>query len=55
MSYIYDTATKPRSSHSYFRISTDEAKTWSDQYVLSTSGGVNMVHNDKLLRLPDGR
>ena len=55
MSYVYDTLTKPRSSRSYFRISTDETKSWSDQYVLTTSGGMNLVHNDKLLRLADGR
>ena len=55
MSYVYDILTSPRSSHSYFRISTDEAGSWSDQYVLTTSSGVNLVHNDKLLRLSDGR
>lgn len=55
MSYVYDTLTKPRSSHSYFRISVDETKSWSDQYVLTRSSGVNLVHNDKLLRLSDGR
>ena len=39
----------------YYRRSVDEAKTWSDQFVLAPYPGYTLVHNDKLLSLKSGR
>ena len=42
--------------HTYYRLSADEGETWGDPKVLTaTSARSSMIHNNKLVRLSDGR
>jgi sialidase-1 len=55
MSYIYSPGSEPLFGHTYYRRSTDDAKTWSDQLVITPQWGYHIVHNDKLVQLSGGR
>ena len=56
LSYIYNTyPTTPYYGHNYYRLSADEGKTWTDQYVLTPHPGYVIVHNDRLFTLASGR
>ncbi len=55
LSYIYNAQTIPYYGHNYYRRSSDEGRTWSEQYVLTPYAGYIIVHNDKLRLLSDGR
>lgn len=55
MSYIYDVNVDPGYGHTYYRRSGDECETWSEQFIVTPHPERMLVHNDKLLRLSDGR
>jgi len=56
LSYIYTTyPTTPYYGHNYYRRSSDEGKTWSEQFVLTPHPGYVLVHNDRLMTLSSGR
>jgi len=55
MSYIYNTGAVPYQGHNYYRRSSDEAKTWSEQFCMTPYCGYCLMHNAKLLALLDGR
>jgi len=56
LSYIYSTyPTTPYYGHNYYRLSADEGKTWTDQYVMTPYPGYVIVHNDRLFTLASGR
>jgi hypothetical protein len=55
MSYIYVSGSMPRYGQAYYRRSNDEAKTWSEQFVVTPNQGYNLLHNDKLIQLSSGR
>lgn len=56
LSYIYSTyPTTPYLGHNYYRLSADEGKTWSDQYLMTPYPGYVLVHNDRLFTLSTGR
>lgn len=56
LSYIYSTyPTTPYYGHNYYRLSADEGKTWTDQYVLTPHPGYVIMHNDRLVQLSTGR
>jgi len=55
MSYLYGAGAVPYYGHNYYRRSSDDGKTWSDQFVLTPYAGYVLMHNAKLLALPDGR
>ena len=56
LSYNYTThPDTPYFATVYCRRSVDEAKTWSDQFVLAPYPGYTLVHNDKLRSLKSGR
>ena len=55
-SYIYSTgAETPYFGQHYFRRSTDEGKTWSEQYCMTPHVGCVFIHNDRLMTLSTGR
>ena len=55
-SYIYSTgAETPYFGQHYFRRSTDEGKTWSEQYCMTPHRGCVFIHNDRLKTLSSGR
>ena len=39
----------------YYRRSTDDGKTWGDQFTITPCSGYTLVHNDKLFVLKSGR
>ncbi len=45
----------PYYGQNYLRVSADDGKTWSDQFVLTPHAGYVTMHNAKLLRLSTGR
>jgi len=53
--YIYRAGTTPYYGHNYYRRSTDDGETWSDQFVLTPQAGYVIVHNAKLRLLSGGR
>lgn len=56
LSYIYSTyPTTPYYGHNYYRRSSDEGKTWTDQYLLTPYPGYVIVHNDRIHTLSNGR
>ena len=56
ISYIYRTLPDtPYYGHNYYRRSTDEGKTWTDQFILTPYPGYVNVHNDRIHRLSTGR
>lgn len=56
MSYIYDISINNTTyGHTYYKRSTDEGKTWSDQFIVTPISERTLVHNDKLLLLSTGR
>jgi sialidase-1 len=59
LSYIYSAGaqypSQPLYGHNYYRRSTDDAKTWGDQLILTPYPGYNLMHNDKLVQLKSGR
>ncbi len=55
LTYIYFSGSDPRFAHTYYRRSTDDGATWSDQLIVTPHAGTNHVFNDKLVQLPSGR
>jgi len=56
LSYIYSThPATPYYAHSYYRLSADEGKTWTEQFLMTPHPGYVMVHNDRLFTLSTGR
>ena len=56
ISYIYGTfPTTPYYGHNYYRRSSDEGKTWTDQFCMTPHPGYYIVHNDRLVLLSSGR
>jgi len=56
MSYIYSThPTTPYYGHNYYRRSSDEGETWTEQFVMTPHPGYVLVHNDRLFTLSTGR
>ncbi|NCO36949.1 MAG: exo-alpha-sialidase, partial [Armatimonadetes bacterium] len=56
LSYIYSThPTTPYYGHNYYRRSSDDGKTWTDQFVMTPHPGYVLVHNDRLFMLSSGR
>lgn len=55
LSYIYDTVADPGYGHTYYRLSSDDGRTWSDHFIMTPFPERTLVHNDKLLLLSDGR
>jgi sialidase-1 len=54
--YIYSThPATPYFAHNYYRLSTDEGQTWSDQFCYTAYPGYLLVHNDRLSTLSTGR
>ena len=42
-------------AHNYWRRSSDEGQSWTDQYIMTPQPGYNLMHNGKLLLLSTGR
>jgi sialidase-1 len=56
LSYIYGTyPTTPYFGQNYYRLSADEGKTWTDQFVATPYPGYVIAHNDRLMTLSTGR
>jgi sialidase-1 len=55
LSYIYVSGAKPLFGHNYYRRSTDEARSWGDQLIVTPHPGYNIIHNDKFVQLTTGR
>ncbi|MHC4402128.1 MAG: sialidase family protein [Planctomycetota bacterium] len=56
LSYIYTThPATPYFGHNYVRRSGDDAKTWTEQFVMTPHPGYCIVHNDRLFTLSSGR
>lgn len=56
MSYIYNTyPTTPYYGQNYYRRSSDEGQTWTDQYLMTPQAGYCIIHNDRLHILSTGR
>lgn len=56
LSYIYSTyPTTPYYGHNYYRLSSDEGKTWTDQYLMTPHSGYVIIHNDRIHTLSTGR
>ncbi len=55
LSYIYNSGAEPRFGGNYYRRSTDDGKTWSDQFIVTPATGYQLMHNNKLIRLSTGR
>ena len=54
--YIYTThPTTPYYGHNYYRRSSNEGKTWTDQFIMTPHPGYIIVHNDRFLTLSSGR
>ncbi len=45
----------PHYGHNYYKRSSDEGVTWSEQFIMTPSPGYNIMHNDKLVQLSTGR
>ena len=45
----------PYYGHNYYRRSTDEGKTWGEHFIMTPHPGYQLVHNDKLVLLSNGR
>jgi sialidase-1 len=55
LSYVYSTSAEPAYGHNYYRRSSDEGKTWTEQFILTPYPGFVPMHNDRLLTLRSGR
>lgn len=55
LTYIYRSSMEPLFGHNYYRRSADETRSWGDQLIVTPHAGYNIIHNNKLLRLSDGR
>src|SRR5690606_36685218 len=55
VSYIYRSNMEPLFGHNYYRRSADESQRWGDQLIVTPHAGYNIIHNNKLLKLSDGR
>lgn len=56
MSYIYGThPATPYYGHNYYRRSTDEGKTWSEQFCMTPYPGYILMHNDRMSVTKSGR
>ncbi|HUW60207.1 MAG TPA: sialidase family protein [Candidatus Bathyarchaeia archaeon] len=55
LSYIYVSSLKPLFGHNYYRRSNDDGQTWGDQLIVTPHKGYNIMHNDKLVQLANGR
>ncbi len=56
LAYIYSThPTTPYHGHNYYRRSSDEGQTWTDQFVMTPYPGYVIAHNDRLFTLSTGR
>ena len=55
LSYPYTNGEAPYYGHTYCRRSTDDGKSWGDQFVITPYPGYNLIHNDKLIQLASGR
>jgi sialidase-1 len=56
LSYTYTTHPRtPYYAHDYYRLSADEGKSWTDQYLMTPLPGYVLVHNDRLIALSTGR
>ena len=60
LSYIFrnfsgTSGSRPYFGHNYYRRSTDEGQTWSEQRIVTPYPGYNLIHNDKLVQLSSGR
>jgi sialidase-1 len=56
MTYCHTThPTTPYYANAYYRRSTDEGKTWTDQYCFTPQPGYVLVQNDRMLILSTGR
>ena len=55
LSYIYSTSAVPSYGHNYVRRSSDEGKTWTEQFIATPYQGCVYAHNDRLMTLSNGR
>jgi Neuraminidase (sialidase) len=55
LSYIYVSSLKPLFGHNYYRRSANDGTTWGDQLIVTPHRGYNIMHNDKLVQLSNGR
>ena len=55
VTYIYRSSMEPLFGHNYLRRSANETETWGDQLIVTPHAGYNIIHNNKLLKLSDGR
>ncbi len=55
LSYIYVSGATPLFGGNYYRRSVDDGRTWGDQLIVTPYPGYNIVHNDKLVQLSNGR
>jgi len=53
--YIYSADVEPYYGHNYYKRSSDDGVTWSEQFVLTPRAGYVLMHNDKLRLLSTGR
>lgn len=56
LSYIYSThPATPYYGHNYCRRSSNEGKTWTEQFIMTPRPGYVLVHNDRFSTLSSGR
>lgn len=56
LSYTYSThPATPYYAHNYYRLSGDEGRTWTQQFLMTPQAGYVLVHNDRMHLLPTGR
>lgn len=56
LTYIYSThPATPYFAHNYYRRSSDDGKTWTEQFCYTAHPGYTLVHNDRLVVLSTGR
>jgi sialidase-1 len=55
LSYIFSTDAEPAYGHNYLRISSDDGKTWTEQFIATPHQGCVYAHNDRLMALSTGR
>lgn len=56
LSYIYGThPVTPYYGHNYYRLSSDDGKTWTDQFILTPHPGYVLMHNGQIFTLSTGR
>lgn len=55
LSYIYAVETLPYYGQNYYKRTSNDGLTWSEQFVMTPHPGYIIMHNAKLLRLSTGR